>query len=54
MADNDRYVPEHGNKGVHKACEAAAILKTKVLVPQFSMTEGEPTDGDDLYLLGDR
>lgn len=52
VADNDCYAPEHGNKGVHKACEAAAILKTRVLVPQFSTTEGNPTDGDDLYLSG--
>lgn len=52
VADNDRYTPEYGNKGVHKACEAAAILNTRVLVPQFSTTEGRPTDGDDLYLMG--
>jgi putative DNA primase/helicase len=47
-ADNDRFKP--GNPGLTKAKEAAAAVKARLIVPEFTSDDGEPTDFNDLYL----
>lgn len=48
-ADNDQWTD--GNPGLAKAIEAAKATRSKVALPCFRQTAGNPTDFNDLYWL---